>query len=124
MKVSVLGVVAALFVSTMTPASAQDGADPYGDLAAALFQHMANTYMCRNALGGIAHYQAARSIAIGSMAPHVGRDQAVLYVDEMDRKFKADPRARNPDLDDAACLEAVNDGLYRIDVVKARLPKQ
>lgn len=121
MKVAVIA-LAGLITLTSVGGAASDEED-LSNLTQALFYHMAGTYICRDALGGLAHYQAARSIAVVSLTRYVGNDQAILYVDEMDQKFKADPRAKNPELDDARCLEAINDSLYKVNVAKAKMRK-
>ncbi|MGO4838003.1 hypothetical protein AB4144_37735 [Rhizobiaceae sp. 2RAB30] len=123
MKVAAAALACLVTVAAVADACSGEEEEKIGDLAEAVFSHMAGTYMCRNALGGMAHYQAARTIAVGALTPYVGNDQAVLYVDQMDKKFRSDPRAKNPKLDDAACLETINDTLYKIKVAKAKLGK-
>jgi hypothetical protein len=87
----------------------------------AAFQYMANAYLCRDALGGLAHYQAARTIAVETaVLIGMGRDQAVLAVDEMDQRFTTDPRTKNPGLDAVACQTAVNESLNTLSVAQAR----
>ena len=97
-------------------ASSQDAA---GELAQAVFNNMAVSYMCRNVIGD-AHYLAARTIAKDTLAPVVGADQAALYVDEMDRKFKADPRARNPSSEASQCYTMKSDAMHAIEVARTK----
>lgn len=116
-KVSALA--AALLLSA--PAHSEDA--KLDDLVDALMSHMAATYVCRDAIGGLGHYHAARSIAVNTLAHYAGQDEAVLFVDKMDQKFRNDPRAQNPNVDDAHCLDVINEGLHRISVEKAKLAR-
>jgi hypothetical protein len=95
-------------------------AEDAGPLTRALFNNMAISYYCRKAFG-IAHYQAARTGAVGVLSPLVGHNKAVGYVDEMDRKFRNDPRAENPTTQLAKCLELKNDAMHQIEVEQAKL---
>jgi hypothetical protein len=92
----------------------------YQPVFESLFSHMAITYICRDALGGLSHYQAARTIAIGTISPLLGEGEAILRVDEMDQRFRTDPRAANPDVSQQACIESTNETLHRINVEKAK----
>lgn len=92
----------------------------YQPVFESVFSHMALTYLCRNDLGGLGHYQAARTIAIGTITPLMGATDAVLSVDAMDQKFRNDPRAENPDIPAGTCIELVNDSLQKIQVEKAK----
>lgn len=92
----------------------------YQPVFESVFSHMALTYVCRNDLGGLAHYQAARTIAVGTIALLMKRSDAVLAVDEMDQKFRNDPRTADPKVPRGACIELVNDSLHNIDVQKAK----
>jgi hypothetical protein len=92
----------------------------YQPVIESVFSHMAITYVCRKDLGGIAHYQAARTIAIGTIARLVGEAEAIVRVDEMDHRFKSDPRAEDPEMPPGACIVAVNESLYKISVEKAK----
>ena len=107
-------------LAVMPTASAQAQETDYEQVFDALFSHMALTYMCREDLGGLAHYQAARSIAIGTATPLVGADEAVIGVDKMDQRFRSDPRAANPSNPPGACVEMVSESLHRINVEKAK----
>lgn len=102
------------------PVSAQSTAN-YERLAQALFAHMTAAYMCRFEVGGLSHYQAARSIALGTAGPLLGNAEAVKMIEAMDLKIRNDPRAANPDFGDhgrQACLEIINDGLFEIEAAK------
>jgi hypothetical protein len=50
-------------------------------------------------------------------------DDAVLTVDDMATKFKNDPRAAQPDIDQATCLDAVNARMQDVKVATARYRK-
>lgn len=115
-----VGMICAALAGLTAPIRADDG-DKLTHLFEALFRHMAGTYVCREVLGGMARYQVARSIAIDEMSPYVGEDQAVLYVDQMDKKLKADPRVMRHVVDDAKCIEVVDDTLSQIKAAKAKL---
>lgn len=107
-------------LSCVAVGQAQAETVDYQPVFESVFSHMALTYMCRNDLGGMAHYQAARTIAIGTFTPIVGRAEAILGVDNMDQKFRNDPRAANPNNPPGACIEMVNDSLHQIEVEKAK----
>jgi hypothetical protein len=95
-----------------------------GNLASAVFANMATSYMCRDALGGTAWFDAAVTTAEGSFElMGYSSDDAVLTVDEMATKFKNDPRAAHPDVDQAACLETVNARMQDVKVATARYRK-
>lgn len=111
-------VLGAFICIASTPLSAKD--DDYKAVFEALFSHMALTYMCRDALGGSSHYQAARSIAISTASQMLGRAEAIRGVDEMDKKLKNDPRAARPDMPEKFCIEQTNEGLFQIQVAKQR----
>lgn len=91
-------------------------------LADALFSQMALTYICRDALGGMAHYQASRTVATETVAHYIGRNEAVKIVGKMDAKFRNDPRNQHPNVDLQSCQEMVNDGYFRIEQAKAAIP--
>lgn len=110
--------VAAVVIVSCAPTLAEEV--DYQPVFESVFGHMALTYMCREDLGGLAHYQAARTIAIGTIAPLLGQREAVLAVDEMDQKFRNDPRADNVKAPPGACMTMTNDSLHRIDVEKAK----
>lgn len=104
-----------------SPSAAQYQSD-FKRLADALFAHMATTYMCRIELGGLSHYQAARTIAVGAAGQLMGQNEAVKMVEAMDKKLRNDPRGDSPDFGPhgrQACLEMVNDGLFEIEAAKA-----
>lgn len=111
--------LALLFIVSATSTQAAD--DPYEELAAALFSNMAVNYLCRDALGGMARYQAARTIAVDTLSQHIDRNKAVQMVAKMDERFRNDPRAKNPNADPNKCLEASNEALFRVEKAKAAL---
>lgn len=115
-------IVGALLVALAWPAAAVDKKD-VEKLSEALFTHMAVTYMCRDALGGLAHYQAARQMAIGELSRFVPHNQAVLFVDKQDKDYKANPVATLKNANENRCMEKVNEGLYEIEVLKAKTQK-
>lgn len=110
------------FVAVLAVASSAAHAQDIGPYASALFDNMAISYYCRSAIGD-AHYGSARTIAKLGLSQYVGEAQAVLYVDEMDQKFKSDPRAKNPEVNSAQCFQMKSDAMHRIDVEKAKLQK-
>lgn len=93
------------------------------ELMDAVFGHMATAYVCRDALGGLANYDAAQTIATDSLPLlGIGRDESVLMVDQMSQKFEADPRVLPDDGEHMqACLEFMNEGLRQIEVVEAKI---
>jgi len=114
--------LAGLLLSTAAigqPSLAQ--AQNYSALVDALFSQMATTYVCRDALGGLAHYQAARTIALDTATQYIGRKDAVDLIAKMDEKFRNDPRVQHPNLAPQACQEMVNDGYFAIEKAKAAL---
>lgn len=84
----------------------------------ALVDNMALNWVCRETIG-IAHYQAARTIARDSLARYLGETEAVLFVDKIDEKFRNDPR-RYP-TKSAWCYEMKSDLVHKINVEKAKL---
>jgi hypothetical protein len=78
------------------------------------------SYYCRDAIG-LASYHAARTGTVGALSKYVGQNQAVLYVDELDRKFKADERNLGPTPDANRCYERKADAMHQIQVEQARL---
>jgi hypothetical protein len=109
-----------LSVTALIVPLAAKASDPK-PLVDALFSHMAVAYACRTELGGLAQYQAAKSIARGTLEQLVGHHDAVMMVAKMDEKFRSDPRVAHPHLDRQACIEQVNDGLEKIDLERERL---
>lgn len=119
-QLATTALIGALIALPCSPSHSQD-TDPFDELADALFYHMAGTFICREALGGMAQYQAARTITIENLAPYIGRDNAVLRVDEMDHRFRTDPLSYTNDIDPDLCMERVNESRYAIGVAKARM---
>jgi hypothetical protein len=122
----VRAVIAFTLMLTTIPASAADDpvASAAGALAKAVFANMAASYMCRDALGGTSWFDAAVTTAEGSLEMiGYSADDAVLTVDGMATKFKNDPRAAQPDIDPAACLDAVNARMQDVKVATARYRK-
>lgn len=115
---AILLITASLLSASMSGSKSSD--PDYGALFRSLFSHMALTYMCRNELGGLSHYQAARFITIETASKLMDRKEVIISVDKMDAKFKADPRAKNPKVTSKYCLEQVNESLHNIDVQKAK----
>jgi hypothetical protein len=117
-------IVAMACVCLAVPASADDVSDAAGKLASAVFANMAAGYMCRDALDGLAQFQAAVTIAENSLETMgYSTDDAVLAVDDMAMKFKNDPRAAHPDIDAAICQETVNARLQDVKIATARYNK-
>ncbi len=117
MRVRLLG--GALGLLFTVPAPAYDQRDVEG-LSEALFTHMAVTYMCRDALGGPAYYQAARVIAINELSRFVPRAQAVDFVAKQDELYRNDPVTTLKNANQRKCLESVNDGLFEIEKWRAK----
>jgi hypothetical protein len=121
-KIAIALVTTALTV----PCSGRASEPDLKPLFESLFAQMAGTYSCRHELGGTGQYQAARTAAISAISTYVGHDQAVLWVDQMDKKFKDDPRTKSP-LPGATigfCMELINEGWHKIDVEKAKLSQR
>lgn len=123
MRIARVGALACAIVGASFPVKASE--PNYQPVFEALFSHMAVAYMCRADLGGLGHYQAARTIAVSTVTQILGRAEAIRGVDNMDRKFRNDPRADNVKAPPSWCIEQVNEGLHRIEVerVKAGLVK-
>lgn len=102
-----------------SPAGAVDKHD-VEKLSEALFTHMAVTYMCRDALGGLAHYQAARVIAINELSRFVTHSQAVDFVAKQDEQYRNDPTTTLKNANERKCLERVNEGLFEIEKWRAK----
>lgn len=118
--------IALATTALIVPFSGRASGPDLQPLFEALFAQMAATYSCRHELGGAGQYQAARTAAVSAIAAYAGRDQAVLWVDQMDKKFRDDPRTKSP-LPGATintCMELINDGWHRIDVEKAKLSQK
>lgn len=115
----------AVFLAGVLHSTAQAQAqDLMSQVVQSSFKRMALAYMCRDAIG-ISHYQAARIAAEGILQT-VGSsaDEATLAVDELDKKFKADPRAKNPAADAGKCLEQMNEASHDLDVLLAKFRTQ
>ncbi|KQY78658.1 hypothetical protein ASD52_02085 [Ensifer sp. Root142] len=118
MRSYVIAVVALLAF----PASAQEpDVNEFRAVLDAAFGKMAVAYLCRDEIG-ISHYQAARIGAEGA-AIQIGmpRDEAVLAVDKMDKKFKADTRTENPKADAGSCFGKLNEFSHELDVAIAKV---
>jgi len=112
---------AALLAGLGAAPCAAGAEDIANELFDASFAHMASTYMCREALGGLSYFQAAIAIAEGNLqATGMSPDDAVLMVNELKVRFEEDPRARKPDLDTASCLDVVADSLQAAKVARAK----
>jgi hypothetical protein len=112
-----------ILVGWQASAAAEDAA--YGPLtrsvADAAFGHMALTFVCQPQLGE-GYYHAARSMAEGSMElAGYDRDEAILLVDKMDKKFKADKRKVSKDMTMEVCLSVMADTLQKLKVAQAEL---
>lgn len=109
------------------PAVADEVAEATQALMDAVFGNMALTYMCRDALGGTAHYYAAISIAEGAlMTIGFSNDEATLKVEEMNQKFINDPRGKDMRLtgdQETACLQLTTEQMHKVGVAQARAKK-
>lgn len=87
----------------------------------AAFGHMALTFICRPKIGD-GYYHAARSMAESSLEL-VGydRDEAVLVVDQMEKKFEADTRKPPKAMTMEICLSLMADTLQKLKVAQAEL---
>jgi hypothetical protein len=114
--------LAGVVLVAVSPATAKE-LQPLFD---AVFGQMANSYICRRELGGLAQYQAARLTAENTLSPYLTHNKAVLLVDQMEQKFKNDLRAKKspPGASAAVCQEIINDGWQKIEVEKAKIEEK
>lgn len=114
MRLLMLMVVAVLAAG---PAAARNE-KPIEAYAGALFDYMAVTWLCREHLGAAA-YQSATDIAVNGLAAYVPRPEAQRNVDEMDRRYRTDPRRFEATA--AKCRERQSVVRRQIDIEKAKL---
>lgn len=85
----------------------------------AAFGHMAITFLCQKQIGA-SHYQAAKTIAESTMVSvGYGSDESVVFVDEMDQKFRSDKRP-SPARTFDTCITLTNESLQRVKVARAK----
>jgi len=103
------------------PARADDYAGLVKSLVDSSFRHMALTFACQRYIGD-AHYHAARTIAEGNLElAGFGRDEAVLHVDQMDQKLKADARPAPKGISAQVCLSQMAETMQKLKVAQAEM---
>lgn len=100
-------------------ASASASEDRTAQIASALFENMTITFLCKTAVGE-AHYLAARTTAKDELSQLVGSEQATIYVDDMDRKLKADPRSKSIRTEPRKCYQMMSEAKRKIEIEQAK----
>lgn len=109
--------VVALLMSTSAQAAEVDG----GPLFELLFKNMALGWACQKQFGGLAHYQAARLIAVSTLSLFVDEAQAVLSVDQQDKIDRSHKLDSFKKLTDEYCQGTEIEYLFQINVEKIKL---
>lgn len=85
-------------------------------------QHMSLTYLCRDAIGGLAQYQFARRMAVErAVEAGVKRDDALLMFDDIDAKIRKESGEQIAD--SGFCIDEINEITHKLEVLSARLRK-
>ncbi|WP_155887926.1 hypothetical protein [Cupriavidus sp. WS] len=103
------------------------------ELAKALQEHMVSTYSCQKFLGGLAHYRAAKTLAVETYSRVTGnRNQAVLTIDGIEQKIKASKfdkqmeaqfkEMKLSEIDSmGTCQDLIAESLDKVEVLQAKL---
>lgn len=106
----------ALAVLAAIPAHANDGDDP---LVTANAYNLALSYACRHTFGMDA-YEATRAETAAALEPIIGYPQAIVFVNDLDEKFRNDPRLTGRPAA-LACHKMKAESMRQIRIERARL---
>lgn len=103
--------IALMFIGGLAAAPSEAAPRVEQALIDALLEQMQLTYVCRDVIGGIGDYDAARRSALAATIRSTGEDEGTKTVTALDRQLRGTAKS---DIDLSKCIALVREGYYRV----------